>query len=253
MLGKLFKYEMKASGRVLLPIFAATIALSAIVAFMPPYTRIKQDSIILFAKTITELMFVIFIGVSIGFSFFASALRFKNNILGAEGYLMNTLPVSPLKNVAAKLISAVIYQFASLAVVYLCWEITIKFDNVGYLLENIPKVLAEMDTFLWIDNIFFCLFVLLITVLFNVAVYAALSVGHSFNSHKIIVSIAVFLLLFFVGSNVFSFICYIIPTAQYNTAGYILNDVIYLACAVIYNIIGLFITNYFLKNRLNLE
>ena len=128
MLGKLLKYELKATGRVLLPAFAALLAIALASSFIvsgSPFIRgygsgAEYSSQL--QRTMVLVMTMLYMAACAGtcaVCALISVQRFRRNILGPEGYLMNTIPVSPMANVAAKLITATLFQLVGILVVIL--------------------------------------------------------------------------------------------------------------------------------------
>ena len=92
MLGKLTKYEFKATARVLLPAYLALLlvtVLGKVLLAVPPVQEALNGAIAGFFVVIYMLMIM---GV-LFLTFFISVQRFYKNLLGDEGYLMHTLPV----------------------------------------------------------------------------------------------------------------------------------------------------------------
>ncbi len=109
MLIKLLNYEFKAMGRILIPFYGALILLGLISSV---YTRFIPDDIALLnlSSIILIMLFVLMIIFATALSFIMTILRFKRNLLDIEGYIMNTLPVTPWQNISAKLITAIVFQ-----------------------------------------------------------------------------------------------------------------------------------------------
>ena len=98
MLGKLIKYEFKATGRILLPLYGALLVFALINRLL---FRSSLDETInnTFGTIggIANILSVFAYGCTMAavfvVTFFVIVQRFYKNILGDEGYLMNTLPV----------------------------------------------------------------------------------------------------------------------------------------------------------------
>ena len=98
MLGKLMKYEIKATGRTLIPLYIALLAFAIInKIFIGTGLSDKLEgfgsipfilSIFGYGFTMAAVFIV---------TFFVIIQRFYKNLLGDEGYLMNTLPVTTLQ------------------------------------------------------------------------------------------------------------------------------------------------------------
>ena len=88
MLNRLLKYEIKATARKFLPLYAAIIVVSLFVNWgirFPKLGIISGLSNFLLAALFVSLIAITLITI---------IQRFKNNLLSNEGYLMFTLPVS---------------------------------------------------------------------------------------------------------------------------------------------------------------
>ncbi len=256
MLGKLLKYDVKATGRILLPIFGATLIIAAINGVWPWAESITTLGSVMGAlqigKVIATLLFcgaAMFCG---GLCFIAAALRFKSGILGNEGYLFNTLPVHPMTNTFAQLITAVVFQILGVFILYISGSFfTGDFSIYGLksALFNFLGIHFNGDVKLQIMSY---VITILAVVLVNVAIYASLSIGHSFNSGKKIISAAAFVVLFVVGTYFF----YILTEglSEFGLFNNIWSTLFYVAILLLlYNAVGLIITNYFISRRLNLE
>ena len=110
MLNRLLKYEIKATARKFLPLYAAIIVVSLFVNWgirFPKLGIISGLSNFLLAALFVSLIAITLITI---------IQRFKNNLLSNEGYLMFTLPVSTKKLILSKLICAVVWAFLSVIV-----------------------------------------------------------------------------------------------------------------------------------------
>lgn len=267
MLGKLFKYECRATGRILMPVYGAAILMSIISAlfmqFMPS-SQVNHNVLITVAAILSVVLFFSLIAVAVGLSFVFSIFRFKRNILGQEGYLMNTLPVGTWQNISAKLITAVLFQLLSLIVsaiagfVFAYISSRLAFQQVFNDIRGAAAFwLNQMTPEMWTAIFQFCLLILLGAINMNVMIYAAMSVGHSAASGKVIKSIGVYI-TFYIVSQLLS-VSVLKPVIGMNlgmsTSGYMSNT-LFMTLIIIqaFYIVAYFaITNYFIKNKLNLQ
>lgn len=121
MLGKLIKYELRASGRLLLPIYGAVVIMGLISSI---FIKLRPDfsfgnRFLTVAAVLSMILFFVLIVAAIIASYIFAIYRYKKNLLDSEGYLMNTLPVSVRQNISAKLIPAVLYQLLSIIVAFI--------------------------------------------------------------------------------------------------------------------------------------
>ena len=114
MLKKLLKYEFKATGRVYGGLYLAILAVAVLmgVSFQIP-------ALLVHTAPIAVLMLVyLALGVAIAVMTVLSIIqRFTRNLLGREGYLMHTLPVSNAQLILAKLIPSIVWVLCSIVVV----------------------------------------------------------------------------------------------------------------------------------------
>ena len=91
MLSKLLKYEFKATGRIYGGLYLAILAAAALLGAFFRFPALISD--FPFAVvTIVYLMLCVAIAVITALTIIQ---RFTRNLLGREGYLMHTLPVTP--------------------------------------------------------------------------------------------------------------------------------------------------------------
>ena len=94
MLGKLMKYELRATSRTMLPLLLLTLLLSV---FTRMTSAVVQSGHSKFITVINTLLIFAFFLALIGTAVFSVVLmvvRFRNNLMTDKGYLMFTLPVS---------------------------------------------------------------------------------------------------------------------------------------------------------------
>ena len=114
MLGKLMKYEFRATAIYFLPIYAMLILVSGLRYAVSLITEKFSGSYPVFSTFgLSAAYFLLAFGLAVT-TFVVIIIRFYKNLLGAEGYLMFTLPVSISQNILAKLIPAVVWFFGSL-------------------------------------------------------------------------------------------------------------------------------------------
>lgn len=266
MLIKLLKYEFKATGRIMLPVYAATIIMgliSSIVFNYRTYINFGENSLFTVSSLIIFTLFFCLITAAVVLSFVISILRFKKNLLDNEGYLMNTLPITTGQNISAKLITAVFYQI--LSVIVACLAGTVLFvgsteTTIVDIIRGIPHILyytanhiTNRGLLVLLELIVLSLFSL---ILLNTEMYTAMSIGHSANNHKVIKSVAAYIIIYIIQNIIGTLL--ILPIVVKNSATNIQGMpasllLLFIAVDIIYFIIYFIITNYFMKKRLNLQ
>lgn len=274
MLRKLIKHELRATSRVLLPIFLLVLVTAA-GANLSTRTLLETDNNFLNVIGIILLSaFVIAIAAACIMAFALMIQRFYKNLLQDEGYVMMTLPVSVHKHVWSKLFVSLIWYVASFVVVAAAFCILL-FD-----IEFVKEFLAGFDGFvLYLKELFpdgNYIHMIIVSVEFLVLIlagiaancmqfYAAMAIGQSFANRKILMSVLVYF-----GTNFAVQIISGIIGATAEAAGLSASLSAYLDSlsgpaaihtvmiglllfVVVFGAVFYAITTYFLKNRLNLE
>lgn len=272
MLGKLMKYEFKLTARTLLPLYAALAALTLLMKLSSD----NGDPSPLLDSTLGGIIMVA-IYFAYGAMFTAVSVitvvlliqRFYKNLLRDEGYLMHTLPVSSGKLIFSKLICTTMWVIIS--VIAACLSImVITLDWVDWqnLFADLGEAITELNRHLgvhWILYALELLAMLLLALGSNILqVYAAMTLGHSFNGRKIFWSVAVYIgistVVVFVTSLLGSWgwLNQIIHELLWNSIGnQLINTHIIMLLIIGLNLAkGLLffcLTNWLMKHRLNLE
>lgn len=117
MLKKLMKYEVRATGRILLPLYGALIAFAILnkIFFFGnvPLDKVNFEFLDGIPAAISIFAYGCIMAAVFIVTFFIIIQRFYKNLLGDEGYLMNTLPVATWKNISSKLIVAMLWTIIS--------------------------------------------------------------------------------------------------------------------------------------------
>ncbi|MDP4118970.1 MAG: hypothetical protein Q8873_07260 [Bacillota bacterium] len=264
---KLLKYEFRAMGRTLLPIYAAVIILGFVAALFTrinPFNDFSNFNVVKVLFIVALILYGGFVISAMVLSITMSVTRFRKGLLEAEGYLMNTLPVSQSQNILSKLITACVYQIlgtlaafiSGLFVVFIGAGSHIKFSDLIHQISLALKMYGGNIALYGVEMIILGIISL---VCLNLMFYASMSIGHSFNSKKIFKSVCAFIGLYILTQ--------IINTTYINIvfmikAGDNMTNNIYIPQPYIWAVIILeafyavayFITtHYFMKNRLNLQ
>lgn len=198
MLTKLLKYEFKATARTYGTIYLALLFVAGLLGFT---FRVENDFTesrvfdVLF--TLYDLLAVALVVVTIT----TVIHRFTRNLLGREGYLMHTLPVTEAQLVGSKLISSAVWLLASavVGVVSLVVMFCVGADFTQLDLSNLLDDWAALRTsfegdllaiLLW--TALLCYARMLCTML---CIYAACMVGHLFRAHNGVASVGAFFLM----------------------------------------------------------
>lgn len=261
------KYEIKATGRILIPLYIALLAFAAInKVFIGTGLSNKLEgfgsipfilSIFGYGCTMAAVFIV---------TFFVIIQRFYKNLLGDEGYLMNTLPVNTIMNITSKLSVATFWNIVSGFVAILSIVI-MAFNPEAFsaFFYEFSQTLSEVYTEIGLE-IYAVIIEIIIAIIVQlvksvIMIYASISIGHLFSKHRILSSFGAFIVLNLITTAISSFIGIAFSLSDLPS---LLDNIesswpihLFLIFAILFNLIFFIayfiITNYILKNKLNLE
>lgn len=268
MLGKLLKYETKATARSFLPIYIAIFLFALVNRLINPLQKVGNE----FGTTIEGFnffnmmrmisMFVYFalIVAVIAMTFIIIIQRFYKNLLGDEGYLMFTLPVKPWQHIISKLLVSMLWIILSFVIIICSVLILVNVDN---LFGELGGIINSARAFFG-DTILILMPVsaLILSAYFIMTVYNALSIGHLFTKHKILASFGAYIGIYIAAQIVFTIFAFalanklLIPLAQ-STVPLPSNIVTLItSLTTLYAVLGVanfVVANVILNRKLNLE
>lgn len=255
MFWNLVRYEFKNVNKWYLALYAAVLALSALIGIQTqgfknlPYQESQAAMLLSLATVFGGLMLTLVIS-----TIFLIIKRFKGSVYDRQGYLTLTLPVSEHHIITAKLVGAFIWSILSSAVLalsaFLIVTITVPEWMSNY--DFIPLVRTYLPQLSLVGLSF-----LLNTISGILCIYLAISIGQLFNEYRTALAVAAyigiqivigFIELFFNTSANF----YVNSLAGFNDNFYmgagtgIFEELIFIA--IFY--LG---TYYILKNKVNLQ
>ncbi len=275
MLGKLMKHEFRATGRVGAPLCGIMLALSVAAGVVLRYWKENESGWREQAGSTVIILYGISVfAVAIGI-FVVLMQHFKKNLLGDEGYLMRTLPVSVHELLLSKLFVALLWYAASMLLIALSFLFVGMLSGVldasefAALREALLRELSELDaSFLLRAALGFFGSMALMTLLF----YADFTLSQTFSKHKILYNVAgvvIFILLLRLLLSVNGFLSTALfsvsanggnvtivsgadgPTAFFSAYGP--SSYLWLIELYVSNVLLYFLTWAFLKYRPNIE
>jgi len=269
MLGKLIKYELKATSRWFLPLYLTILIVSLlnVLFFNVPGAGEKSFSISSLAMGISMLVYVTLIVGMVLMTLIVLVQRFYKNLLGDEGYLMFTLPVQSWSHIISKLAVSMLWIIIS-GIIAVCsvFIISAKSISAADISRGLSMVIGQLQqyfgTYSFIVVLQATLLGLLALASTILAIYAAIALGHLFNKYKVLASFGMYIALktvsqilmtlfsavFFNGHTFRPVYGNMPDIAQFNS--FLLFSIIYSGLITA----GYFIlTNYLLKRKLNLE
>ena len=200
MLGKLMKYELRATSRTMLPLFLLTLLLSV---FTRMSTAVVQHTHTNITESLNMLLIFAFVLALVGTAVFSVVLmvvRFRNNLMTDEGYLMFTLPVSVHQLLWAKLLVSMLWFVAVFCVDALAILLAI-YENGMFagLPEFIHSAFENMDRYYAVNGLLYMLEFLGVLLVSMVTAcllfYAPISIGNSFATHKTLLSVVFYFVI----------------------------------------------------------
>lgn len=262
MLGKLIKYEFKATMRNFLAIYASLILTGILIGvFMLANVDVGMSLCIFIMVALMITLAVLTITVIIK--------RFSKNLLGDEGYLMMTLPVSAKKIVASKIITSVVYLILSTIVVFLVFVVIMLPSGMATMKEfirsmgnvwnyMIMNLLSAKDI---IINIIITLVIGIVDYIsFILVIYTSLSIGQlkTFNKHRTPVAIISFFVINAIISAISDGVSNILESMNLLTTPQSMSmlNAISGYTLIFYGVVSIvlfMVTSYILEKKLNLE
>lgn len=199
MLRKLIKYEWQSCARACLPIYAAAIGvalLNALISALGLHNMMHGIP--------TTLLLVVYGGVIIALFVITGVVllqRFYKGLLGDEGYLMFTLPVTVSQHIICKAIVGMLMCLLSLITATISACILVGFFQwgqffgaCGQLFESFIQMISDQPATLLtcIETVLLVVLDLLGTLLFF---YLCLAVGHLTNRHRFSFSVLAYFVL----------------------------------------------------------
>ena len=178
---KLLKYEWKACARTCLPLYGVLILMSLISRML--YVIPKNASLDFMLPAIGSMLYM---GVMMA-AFVVTAViliqRFYKNLLGSEGYLMFTLPVTVTQHLLSKTIIAVVMiglsgLSALISIFIFADKMILSMDEVWQAFTGLSNLLADLG----IEGM--ALFL-----------YMCIALGHLASRHRLLMSIVWYVVL----------------------------------------------------------
>ena len=263
MLGKLLKYDFKNLYKTLLPIYLITIVITILTVIL----NNLSDTSNLFAtlNVLMILSYVVILMVLVVGTFFLSIRDFYLDFATERGYLTNTLPVKKSTIITSKFITGVTTMITSIVVMFISILILVIGNGEwSSFASGIANFFKDIPT----DAV---VMLILITVLMIVAYisglavcYLSIALGQLKNTNKLGFSFLAYIVIYIIYEMYFTFSLALIGMIRPDIVRSLDNEVgaiasvnilfaILIGLVIIITAIITPITNYILKNKLNLE
>ena len=289
MLKQLLKYEFKATKSLYFGLYLALALLSVVlgVTFRQEHALAHSTSF----QNLQVILMIVYVSVILAIAvlcFVNTIQRFYQNLLGREGYLMHTLPVTETQLILSKLLTSMVWVLCSGLVGVVCITVMV---SIGVLDAEVLGTLSwdrwkqlwqmlyeELGPEFWVAMAWTILINLARLASLILCVYAACMIAHQFPKHVMVAGILAFIGLNIVENqidkllgtnhvNLFMDITYRVADVNVTGVTYGMTpmrwltaalgtDVGYLFCFAVTAAIAaayFFLTRWLMKNKLNLE
>lgn len=207
MLRKLMKYEFRATGRIMLPLFLLALLLAAGVRIGGLWQGGEETVWVItgwdpvgILLGVMGIGFILSLAAVFVVALVLMVLRFRSNLLSDEGYVMFTLPATVHKLLWAKLWTSVIWFLLAGAVDAAALLIA---SAEGGLLQELFQALQAIGQEITLDYTVYGILLIvelaILAVLFCLSqclrFYAPMAIGYSFTRHKTLLSVLFFFLI----------------------------------------------------------
>ena len=198
MLGTLLKYEFKAVGRLLLPLYGAWLIAAIMLGLATAGTGTSGGSVLFIV--VSGILYGAFAMVAVILTCILLIQRFYKNLLGNEGYLMFALPVTTGQHLLNKILSGAFWGTTGLIVAAISGLLIAGFSQgFASVVDGFHFMFGDMDMIIEREPsmplVIIELFVGAFVVFGETAakLYAAIAVGHQWSNHRVMGAIAAFI------------------------------------------------------------
>ena len=246
MLGKLIKYDFKAMSHAMLPIYLATIVLTALFSLM-----VKFDIEEGFIFSVFTFLFITALFGSMFATVFFTVSRFTRGLLKNEGYLSFALPVDTATHIAAKVINALIWGVMEAVLMMICFLVMGLFmgsvADVREFFVEMFRALGLVEKEVLLASLKIILYMTLEMISSICLIYSGFAIAHMFEKYQKLIIAAFFIVVSVLRSSVLRLLM------GANFRGNPFDNIVLYLVPVIFTVIYSVITWYILDRKLNLE
>ncbi|ROR23648.1 hypothetical protein EDD66_11343 [Mobilisporobacter senegalensis] len=258
MLSKLIKHEFKATARYFTLIFLVALILTPVTKIIVSLDIYKGFLQVIPTFFIMAYVFSL-IGIAI-VSVVVIIIRFYQNLISSEGYLMNTLPVTSSQLIISKVVAAFTWTVVSIVFIIASLIFFAYFPELNNSGKNFDWMFQIQNDFGKLGITFIIQFVILATIgiLSNILyIYVSIAIGQMISRNKIIGAIAAAIVINII-TQIFSAL-FLIPIVflgvNVNDPSIIVQWIfpMSIAATAIMTVIYYLVTVYIMKKKLNLD
>lgn len=256
MIFKLMRYDFNTMFAKIIPLYI-TLIFSVIIAII--LNQLPHNLFTYIADYIIEFLIIISFLITILFSLNIGVYRYYTNVLREQGYLTNTLPVKKGDIIISIIICSALIMLITLSLILILFYLTSLYNssllNINFF--NFDFTIASQILILQT-----AIFFIVLTIANNLFFIFSLTVGHSFNTRKVINSLFVGVVLYIITLAFFLGILILLP-GSYTVDGHFLQTqslnlinallILFNGIIFLYDIALFLLTSFFLRKRLNLS
>lgn len=273
MVKKLFKYEFKFYFRIMLPIYAIYLLVAAvgriIQLFEDPFEKVRPLYMFLFGSS-TAILALGSVAMLIGV-FIIAVIRFYKSMYGGEGYLTFTLPVSETSHILTKLVTAVVFEVAAIAVILLGLSVFTAGEVFAEVLKAAGYIFSKVYDYVGAHMLLYILeiavFLLVYAASAVLVYYMCITIGQLSNKSRVGMAVLAYF-IYYIAVQIIGFIINIVITVVMQKASFewlmnfIINNpktflhLVFCDAILLYAVIGFVyftVVRRIVKNKLNLE
>lgn len=265
MLGKLIKYDFKASAKIFI-LFHAAFILACLLCRILFVDHLRFDAPIdpLVTSIAVFSSLMIFLCIAVNFATWLQiTFRFYRNLFSREGYLSWTLPVSGVQQLWGKIISGYIFMAVDIIVIAGGILLLVTAKNITTAYSSIaPEMTEALGMPLSTLAFYLFLFCLVSGISAVIMSYFCIAVGQLFPGHRVLCAVAAYFITSFV-VQIFSLIVMAVSGIfpGYNflpDTGTAISDYLFNIFALsgvlsfIVTVIQYIVTHYIMKKKINL-
>lgn len=232
MLGKILKYEFKSTARIFLLMYAALLVLAAINAGLIAFNNsqinlgdVLETVVYPIIMSISMILYVVMAGAVLAVTIIVIIVRFYR-LLGNEGYLWFTLPVTATQHLFGKLIVALIWSLASAVMLFVSIALLALPTGFFDVIEQFSNLWAQLASQGFSPGFWLvCVTALLLMSLLNSVLmfFAAMAIGPNITKSRLGGSVIAFIILY-IGVQIIDTIGLVAMVVPLNTQATIISD-----------------------------
>ena len=277
MLAKLLKYEMKASARTLVPLYIGTLIVALVCSVqMALFVEEHRNGFTMRIGSfqtdnlLTGILFLMFFALCISITVLTIMTviqRFNTSLIGDEGYLMFTLPVTHTQLLSSKLIGAMLWSVIGGFVMFLSLlmisasGLIMNVDAIYWsdLWQQIAYIIQDVLPPMLVSGVYG--FVSLAATILVVYLSIMIAQTEKLNNHRVAAAVILFFLLNWLFGTVEGILFSTIGAIGVPDGFYISNDFMWaynmaMACRIVFEAVKCVIcfmgTKWLMQKKLNL-